>query len=48
MQVAASIFKAYDVRGVVPDTITPEVARALGRAFGTRARQNGSQKSRCH
>ncbi len=43
MQVAASIFKAYDVRGVVPDTITPEVARALGRAFGTRARQNGSQ-----
>ena len=43
MQVAASIFKAYDVRGVVPDTITPEVARALGRAFGTRTRQSGSQ-----
>ena len=30
MQVAASIFKAYDVRGVVPDTITPEVAQATG------------------
>ena len=35
MQVSASIFKAYDIRGIVPSTITPEVARALGRAFGT-------------
>ncbi len=42
MQVAASIFKAYDIRGVVPVTITAEVARALGRAFGTRAMALGS------
>ena len=35
MQVSAGIFKAYDIRGIVPSTITPEVARALGRAFGT-------------
>ncbi|WP_017613519.1 phosphomannomutase/phosphoglucomutase [Nocardiopsis salina] len=30
----ASIFKAYDVRGVVPDTLDTGVARAVGAAFG--------------
>ncbi len=30
---AASLFKAYDVRGVVPDELTPEVARDIGRAL---------------
>ena len=43
MQIAPSIFKAYDIRGVVPTTVTPEVARALGRAFGTRAMGLGSR-----
>ena len=43
MQVSPSIFKAYDIRGVVPATITPDVARALGRAFGSRAMQLGSK-----
>ena len=43
MQVAASIFKAYDIRGVVPTTVTADGARAIGRAFGTRARAQGSQ-----
>jgi phosphomannomutase len=28
-----SIFKAYDVRGLVPDQLHPEVARRIGRAF---------------
>lgn len=41
MQVAASIFKAYDIRGVVPATLDEQVAEALGRAFGTVARQLG-------
>jgi phosphomannomutase len=41
MQVASSIFKAYDIRGIVPQTVTEEVALALGRAFGTVARQQG-------
>jgi phosphomannomutase len=41
MQVSASIFKAYDVRGIVPSTLTEEVAEALGRAFGTTARSQG-------
>ena len=30
---AASLFKAYDVRGVVPDELTPEIARDIGRAL---------------
>ena len=32
-----SLFKAYDIRGVVPQTLTEEVALALGQAFGLRA-----------
>ena len=41
MQVSASIFKAYDIRGVVPATIDEPVAEALGLAFGTEARRLG-------
>jgi phosphomannomutase len=37
MQIAASIFKAYDIRGIVPSTINEEAAEALGKAFGTTA-----------
>ena len=33
----ASIFKAYDIRGVVPSTINEDVAFALGKAFGAAA-----------
>ncbi|HEV2887341.1 MAG TPA: phosphomannomutase/phosphoglucomutase [Jatrophihabitans sp.] len=31
----SDIVKAYDVRGIVPDQLNPEVARALGAAFVT-------------
>ena len=41
MQVSASIFKAYDIRGVVPSTINDEMAEALGKAFGTVALAEG-------
>ncbi|MDP1528038.1 phosphomannomutase/phosphoglucomutase [Rhodoferax sp.] len=41
MQLTASIFKAYDIRGVVPSTIDAPVAQALGRAFGTVALREG-------
>lgn len=41
MQLSPSIFKAYDIRGVVPSTLTEEVAQALGRAFGTLALREG-------
>jgi phosphomannomutase/phosphoglucomutase len=35
------IFKAYDIRGVVGRSLTPDIARQLGRAFGSEARQLG-------
>ncbi len=41
MQLSASIFKAYDIRGIVPSTIHEDMARGLGRAFGTVARAEG-------
>ncbi|MDO8775599.1 MAG: phosphomannomutase/phosphoglucomutase [Burkholderiaceae bacterium] len=41
MQISASIFKAYDIRGIVPTTLTEEVALGLGRAFGSVARAQG-------
>jgi phosphomannomutase len=41
MQVTASIFKAYDIRGIVPDTLHEQLAEGLGRAFGTAAMAEG-------
>ena len=43
MQLSASIFKAYDIRGVVPSTVNVEMAQALGRAFGTVALREGQK-----
>src|SRR5512133_3099974 len=43
MQLSPSIFKAYDIRGVVPSTLTEEVAQALGLAFGTIALREGEK-----
>ncbi|MDO4998153.1 MAG: phosphomannomutase/phosphoglucomutase [Neisseria sp.] len=43
-QIAADIFKAYDIRGIVDKTLTEEAAYLIGRAIGTRAaRLNVSQ-----
>jgi phosphomannomutase/phosphoglucomutase len=36
--VAPEIFKAYDIRGVVGKTLTPEACELIGRAFGAEAR----------
>ncbi len=44
MQLSASIFKAYDIRGVVPSTVNEAMAEALGRAFGTVALTEGQKK----
>ncbi len=41
MQVTPSIYKAYDIRGIVPSTVTEEIAEGIGRAFGTLARAQG-------
>ena len=43
MQVTASIFKAYDIRGVVGQTLDESVAEHLGRAFGTEALRLGEK-----
>lgn len=43
MQLDASIFKAYDIRGVVPTTVNESVAEALGRAFGSTALAQGER-----
>ena len=36
--VPSEIFKAYDIRGVVGKTLTPEIAELIGRAIGSQAR----------
>jgi phosphomannomutase/phosphoglucomutase len=38
---SASIFKAYDIRGIVGQTLTEEVVHAIGRAIGSEARDRG-------
>jgi phosphomannomutase len=43
MQFTASIFKAYDIRGVTPTTINEDVAFALGKAFGASALAEGEK-----
>ncbi len=44
MQADASIFKAYDIRGIVPATVTEAVAEGIGKAFGTVALAQGERK----
>ncbi len=41
MTISSSIFKAYDIRGIVDDTLTTEAARQIGRAVGDLARSRG-------
>ncbi|MEO9101784.1 MAG: phosphomannomutase/phosphoglucomutase, partial [Burkholderiaceae bacterium] len=43
MQLAPSIFKAYDIRGVVPASLDETVAEALGCAFGSAALAQGER-----
>jgi len=38
-----SIFRAYDIRGVVGKTLTEEIVRAIGRAIGSEAFDQGQQ-----
>jgi phosphomannomutase/phosphoglucomutase len=41
--VAASIFRSYDIRGIVGETLTPEVVYQIGRAFGAEAGARNQQ-----
>jgi phosphomannomutase/phosphoglucomutase len=40
-QLATSIFKAYDIRGVVATALTPNAVRAIGAAYGSQAMELG-------
>lgn len=42
-QFPASVFKAYDIRGTVPDLIDARFARSLGAALAAVAREQGVQ-----
>src|SRR5439155_16668383 len=41
MAIDRSMFRAYDIRGVVGKTLTPQVAREIGRAIGSEAQHRG-------
>jgi phosphomannomutase/phosphoglucomutase len=40
---APEIFKAYDIRGIVGKTLTPEAVRAIGQALGSEAAARGQK-----
>lgn len=42
--ISPSIFKAYDIRGVVDKTLTEEACTLIGQALGTKARELGVSK----
>lgn len=47
MNVSSTIFREYDIRGIVGDDLTPEVVEAVGRAYATRwRRQTGRYSGR--
>ena len=41
MQLSPSIFKAYDIRGIIDQTLDPSIAKLIGQAFGTEMREIG-------
>ncbi len=41
VEIAPSIFRAYDIRGVVDETLTPEVVSLLGQGFGSEIYERG-------
>lgn len=43
LTLSPSIFKAYDIRGVIGSTLDADVARSIGRAFGSAVRAKGEQ-----
>ncbi len=43
MKLPAEIFRAYDIRGIVGRTLTPDIVRAIGQALGTLALEAGGK-----
>ena len=44
MDIDASIFRSYDIRGAVGRTLTSDAVRSIGRSFGTEALRRGHRK----
>ena len=44
IDIAESLFRAYDIRGVVGETLTAPVAQLLGRAVATLVQEQGGQR----
>ncbi len=44
LELSPTIFKAYDIRGIVGKTLDIGIARKIGQAFGTAVRQRGDHK----
>lgn len=45
MSISSSIFKAYDIRGIVDDTLTEDAAYCVGRALGQLALSRGKNEA---
>ena len=43
MKVPSSIFKAYDIRGIVETELTPEIVKLIGRAVGSESIKKGER-----
>ncbi|MDB5771934.1 MAG: phosphomannomutase/phosphoglucomutase, partial [Burkholderia sp.] len=43
LTLSQSIFKAYDIRGIIGKTLDASVAKQIGQAFGSAARAKGQQ-----
>ena len=41
IEVPRSIFRAYDIRGIVGETLTEDIVRVIGRAIGSEGRKRG-------
>ena len=43
MTISEDIFRAYDIRGVVENALTPDAAQQIGQAFATEALAQGQK-----
>ena len=43
MNIPSSIFKAYDIRGIVETELTPEIVKLIGRAVGSESIEKGER-----
>ena len=45
MNIPTSIFKAYDIRGIVETELTPEIVKLIGKAVGSESIEKGEKFS---